>query len=161
MSSRLSLFVTTIALDSESEATVQAAISKLMASRAHTVLVIAHRLSTIQDADKIAFMAKGKVIEFGSHEELLRIPHGRYRRLYESSKLKASVANVGLGKGKIKQATKDSEAEDEEIIDWEAEAETEAAKSFDLKRARGMATPDFMFLLAGAFAALMAGGVCK
>ena len=89
MSSRLSLFVTTIALDSESEATVQAAISKLMASRAHTVLVIAHRLSTIQNADKIAFMAKGKVTEFGSHEELLRIPHGRYRRLYESSKLKA------------------------------------------------------------------------
>jgi ABC-type multidrug transport system ATPase subunit len=127
-----------------------------MASRAHTVLVIAHRLSTIHDADKIAFISNGRVAEFGSHEELLRIPHGRYRRLYESSKLKASVANVGLRK-----KAKDKEAEDEEVFDWEADAKTEAAKSFDLKRARGMAKPDLIFLLAGAFAALIAGGVCK
>jgi hypothetical protein len=101
------------------------------------------------------------VTEFGSHDELLRIPHGRYRRLVESSKLKASVANVGLRKGKKNNKVKDKETEDEVIIDWEAEAETEAAKSFDLNRARGMAKPDVIFLLAGAIGALIGGGVCK
>jgi hypothetical protein len=106
-------------------------------------------------------MRHGRVTEFGSHDELLRIPHGRYRRLFESSKLKASVFNVGLRKGKKENTVKDKEAEDEEIIDWEEEAEKEAAKSFDLKRARRMAKPDFIFLLAGAIGALMGGGVCK
>lgn len=59
----------TAALDSESEKAVQGAIDTLMAGR--TVIVIAHRLATIRKADSIAVIVAGKVVEQGSHEELL------------------------------------------------------------------------------------------
>ncbi|MBI4715004.1 MAG: lipid A export permease/ATP-binding protein MsbA [Nitrospirae bacterium] len=70
----------TSALDSESEFWVQKAIDRLMKGR--TTWVIAHRLSTVQNADRIAVMDQGKVVETGRHEELLA-RNGGYRRLYE------------------------------------------------------------------------------
>ena len=48
-----------------------------------TVFVIAHRLSTIQNADKIAVINEGKLVELGKHEELLHIEDGHYKKLYE------------------------------------------------------------------------------
>ncbi|MFC1666979.1 ABC transporter ATP-binding protein [Candidatus Omnitrophota bacterium] len=67
-------------LDTESERLVQEAIDKLMTNR--TVFVIAHRLSTIEHADNILVIEEGKIIESGSHKELLRLS-GAYTRLYE------------------------------------------------------------------------------
>ena len=61
----------TSALDNESESIVQDAINRLMSSKELTVIVIAHRLSTVRNADKIALIAEGRVIEFGSHNELI------------------------------------------------------------------------------------------
>ena len=69
----------TSALDTVSERLVQEAIENL--SRDRTTLVIAHRLSTIQNADQIAVMEKGKVIEVGSHGQLLA-KNGHYAKLY-------------------------------------------------------------------------------
>lgn len=69
----------TSALDSESEAAVQEALDRLMKDR--TVLVIAHRLSTVRNADRIAVLEKGRLVELGPHDELLR-GDGVYRRLY-------------------------------------------------------------------------------
>ena len=60
----------TSALDTESEQLVQVALEKMMQNR--TSLVIAHRLSTIQSADTIVVLRKGKIIEQGEHEELLK-----------------------------------------------------------------------------------------
>jgi subfamily B ATP-binding cassette protein MsbA len=67
-------------LDTESEMLVQKALANLMAGR--TVIVIAHRISTIRRADKIVVLDRGKIVEIGSHEEL--IDHGGiYHRLHE------------------------------------------------------------------------------
>ena len=70
----------TSALDTESEGLVQKALANLMQNR--TSIVIAHRLSTIRKADMIAVMEKGKIIETGTHDELLA-QAGTYKMLYE------------------------------------------------------------------------------
>lgn len=70
----------TSALDNESERQVQASLETLMKGR--TTLVIAHRLSTVQNADKIVVMDQGKVVEQGSHSELLA-SGGAYAALYQ------------------------------------------------------------------------------
>ena len=69
----------TSALDTVSERLVQEAIDNL--SRERTTLVIAHRLSTVRKADRIAVLDSGKVVELGTHEELLQ-KRGYYSRLY-------------------------------------------------------------------------------
>jgi ATP-binding cassette, subfamily B, bacterial MsbA len=69
----------TSALDTESEKLVQEALTNLMKNR--TTLVIAHRLSTIQSADQILVIHQGQIIERGSHEELLKIEDGFYKKL--------------------------------------------------------------------------------
>lgn len=71
----------TSALDNESEAVVQKALDNLMKNK--TVFVIAHRLSTIKNADRIAVINDGKLVELGTHNELLSIDNGQYKHLYE------------------------------------------------------------------------------
>ena len=71
----------TSALDNESEAIVQKALDNLMQNK--TVFVIAHRLSTINNADRIAVINEGELVELGTHEQLMTIPDGNYKHLYE------------------------------------------------------------------------------
>lgn len=71
----------TSALDNKSEAIVQKALDNLMQNK--TVFVIAHRLSTIQNANRIAVINEGELVELGTHNELINIPNGKYKHLYE------------------------------------------------------------------------------
>jgi subfamily B ATP-binding cassette protein MsbA len=79
----------TSALDTESEKLVQEALTRLMASR--TSLVIAHRLSTVRHADEIVVLQHGRIVERGTHDELLRHEGGLYQRL---SQLQTNAALV-------------------------------------------------------------------
>lgn len=74
----------TSALDSESEQYIQAALEQVMKNR--TTLVIAHRLSTIKHSDKIIVMQHGRIVEQGSHQQLLDL-HGHYTQLYKVQQL--------------------------------------------------------------------------
>ena len=71
----------TSSLDSESERLVQDALEKLMKGR--TSIVIAHRLSTIRQADQILVLNHGRIVEKGTHDELLKAENGLYRSLSE------------------------------------------------------------------------------
>ncbi len=71
----------TSSIDQETESVIQFAIEKLIAKR--TSIIIAHRLSTIRHANNIMVLDKGEKIEFGSHEELLKLKNGHYKELYE------------------------------------------------------------------------------
>ncbi|WP_151806447.1 lipid A export permease/ATP-binding protein MsbA [Acinetobacter bereziniae] len=72
----------TSALDNESEHFIQKAFDEAILDKNRTTIVIAHRLSTIENADKIVVMDKGRIIEQGSHAELLA-KHGAYYQLHE------------------------------------------------------------------------------
>ncbi|XP_074307993.1 ABC transporter B family member 9 isoform X3 [Silene latifolia] len=82
----------TSALDAESERIVQDALDRIMTNR--TTVIVAHRLTTIKNADMIAVVHQGKIIEKGSHDELIRDPEGGYTqlvRLQEGAKEKEAA----------------------------------------------------------------------
>ena len=72
---------------------VQRALANLMSGR--TVIVIAHRISTIRRADKIVVLDKGRIVEIGSHDELIQ-QAGIYHRLHELQYLDTAVAPIDL-----------------------------------------------------------------
>ncbi len=72
----------TSSLDSNSERAIQQALDKFLKNR--TAFIVAHRLSTIRSADKIILLDSGHIVEMGSHNELIKIENGRYKKLYET-----------------------------------------------------------------------------
>ena len=75
----------TSSLDSESEVLIQQAMERLMVGR--TTLVIAHRLSTVRALDRLLVFDQGRIVEEGTHDALVRMPGGIYRRLFERQAL--------------------------------------------------------------------------
>ena len=82
----------TSSLDSESEVLIQQAMERLMVGR--TTLVIAHRLSTVRSLDRLLVFDRGRIAEEGSHDELIRLEGGIYRRLFERQALELTKGLV-------------------------------------------------------------------
>lgn len=78
----------TSALDTETERAIQQSLAEL--SRGRTTLVIAHRLATIANADRIFVVEAGRIVESGSHSQLLQNPQGRYLNLHQAQQRLAS-----------------------------------------------------------------------
>src|SRR5699024_7757786 len=94
----------TSALDSTNEAAIQQALAQAMSGR--TALVIAHRLSTVRQADTILVVAAGRIVEAGTHEELVR-RSGRYAELYATQFASACARRAGTAasiKGPLRYA---------------------------------------------------------
>ena len=77
----------TSALDSQNEKKLQDSIEKIIKIKKITTIIIAHRLSTVKNADIIMFMDKGKIVEKGTHEELLK-KNGEYKKLIQNQLIK-------------------------------------------------------------------------
>src|SRR6185437_1083265 len=82
----------TSSLDSHAESLVQEALVRLM--RGRTTFVIAHRLSTVRGADRVVVLEHGRVVQVGTHAELVRVA-GLYRSLYERQ-LRSDVEQPAL-----------------------------------------------------------------
>ncbi|MDQ5962061.1 MAG: Multidrug transporter ATPase and permease [Patescibacteria group bacterium] len=71
----------TSALDAKTQHSIEKALDELMEGR--TTFIVAHRLSAVRNADVICVLHKGRIIEQGTHKELMQIPDGKYRTLYD------------------------------------------------------------------------------
>lgn len=120
----------TSALDTKSERVVQAAIDRLLAGAgadggagSRTSIVIAHRLSTVRSASRIVWLEAGRIVECGSHDELMALPGGRYRAAIDKQSLgravSGAVRRAGSASGfasatAIDEASEDVEADGED-----------------------------------------------
>jgi subfamily B ATP-binding cassette protein MsbA len=102
----------TSSLDSESEALIRDGLANLR--RGRTTFVIAHRLSTIQSADQILVVDEGRVVEHGTHAELVANEGGLYRRLYEKQRLLVEDAYVNPGEDPVPESERPSPEPDED-----------------------------------------------
>ncbi|TKY58287.1 ABC transporter B family member 2 [Spatholobus suberectus] len=84
----------TSALDAESEKSVQEALDRVMVGR--TTVIVAHRLSTVRNADMIAVIEGGKVVEIGNHEELISNPNNVYASLVQIQETASSQGHVSV-----------------------------------------------------------------
>ncbi|KAL7574665.1 hypothetical protein ACA910_003011 [Epithemia clementina (nom. ined.)] len=117
----------TSALDSESESTVQNALDALMASSNMTTFVIAHRLSTIRRADMIAVLKDGRVVESGTHDELLELGD-MYSSMVEKQQIRPNTNRGGSVHGSEydsshgfvqSELSEDKEAAEESLIQFQ------------------------------------------
>ncbi|CAM8901165.1 unnamed protein product [Rhodiola kirilowii] len=155
----------TSALDAESEKTVQEALDRVMVGR--TTVVVAHRLSTIRNADIIGVVQNGKIVETGSHEELISIPNGAYAALahlqhmttVKCHSLKGSTLNRPLSVKYSRELsrTKTNSSFHSDIHSVNSQNHTNEATRVSMKRIYAMVGPDWIYGAVGTIAALVAG----
>ncbi|CAK8673192.1 unnamed protein product [Clavelina lepadiformis] len=167
----------TSSLDTHSEAKVQAALDK--ASEGRTTVVVAHRLSTIRDCDKIIALHDGKIMEQGSHGELMSNPEGVYHSLVmmqsvdhkvtgEVDKKQISAAVPGSPMNDLspiknspqkitKQEVVKGENLGDQIKEKEEEEEEQILPRFEFSRFLKMNAPEWFYVVGGCIFAFFAG----
>lgn len=161
----------TSALDAESEKSVQEALDRVMVGR--TTIVVAHRLSTVRNADTIAVVQGGKIVETGSHDELISNPNSAYAslvQLQETASLQGHLSrgtsfgrphSIGYSRELSRTRTSfgASFRSDKESVNRFGIDGTETGKSrrVSLKRLYSMVGPDWMYGVVGVIGALIAG----
>eukprot|EP00257_Ricinus_communis_P020658 XP_015579937.1 ABC transporter B family member 2 [Ricinus communis] len=161
----------TSALDAESEKSVQEALDRAMVGR--TTVVVAHRLSTIRNADMIAVVHEGKIVEIGSHDELISNPNSAYSslvHLQETASLQRQ-SSLGLTMGQPLSVRYSRElsrrrssfgasfrSEKDSVSRAGADAmEPMKTKQVSAKRLYSMVGPDWIYGVVGTISAFMAG----
>jgi len=150
----------TSALDSKSEEVVQKALDQIMTSKSLTTIVIAHRLSTVRKCDRIAVIADGKVREIGTHDELMAMPDGRYRRMQAFQSLEGAEALSAPLRARAKPDDGAAAKRDKEENEDEAGGDTGLNKEkekINARRARLLAKDDNYLFAIGGFGALLTG----
>jgi len=146
----------TSALDSHSESIVQATLDKLIASQKCTIIIIAHRLSTIINANRIAYINNGHVMEIGSHDELMR-KNGCYKKLVDIQKYNHGVDVLSLKQSHDTHV--DNQDTTNTTINYLAELEEDAKSHINSSKARKLALKDWKPIVMGSIGALLTGGV--
>ncbi|XP_040989621.1 ABC transporter B family member 2-like [Juglans microcarpa x Juglans regia] len=157
----------TSALDAESEKSVQEALDRVMVGR--TTVVVAHRLSTIRNADVIAVVQEGEVIETGNHEELISNPNGAYASLLQLQESGAMQRYPSIGRPPSLRFSRElsrttasfgaSFRSDKESVGRMGADGGEAVKSkrVSTKRMYSMVGPDWVYGVVGTLCAFIAG----
>ncbi|KAL9235184.1 hypothetical protein vseg_009971 [Gypsophila vaccaria] len=165
----------TSALDAESEKIVQEALDRVMVNR--TTVVVAHRLSTVRNADAIAVIHQGKVVEKGQHSELIKDPEGAYSQLIQLQNMKKTSVS-DKGEAMLRQASQNrssslgssgrvSSNRISQSVDFpegatpDRSGETPAKEQpqVSLKRLASLNKPEIPILLLGSLFAIVSGAI--
>ncbi|KAG6633683.1 ABC transporter B family member 2-like [Carya illinoinensis] len=157
----------TSALDAESEKSVQEALDRVMVGR--TTVVVAHRLSTIRNADAIAVVQGGEVIETGNHEELISNPNSAYASLVQLQESGTMQRYPSLGRPPSLRFSRELSrttasfgasfrSDKESVGRFGADGgETVKSKRVSAKRLYSMVGPDWVYGAVGTLCAFIAG----
>ncbi|CAF2131417.1 unnamed protein product [Brassica napus] len=156
----------TSALDAESEKSVQEALEGVMVGR--TTVVVAHRLSTVRNADVIAVVHEGKIVEFGNHENLVSNPDGAYSALLRLQEAASLECNPSLDRTLSRphstqysreQSRTSSCLEKESVTREDGEDQSKEAKVTMRRRLYSMIRPDWLYGICGTLCAFIAGSL--
>uniref|UniRef100_A0A803L624 Uncharacterized protein n=2 Tax=Chenopodium quinoa TaxID=63459 RepID=A0A803L624_CHEQI len=158
----------TSALDSESEKSVQVALDRVMVGR--TTVVVAHRLSTVRNADIIAVVQGGKIVETGSHDELISNPGSAYLSLVQLQETASSMPHLSRGPTmdrplSVKYSRELSHStsigasfrSDKDSVREDGPEPAKMIKKVTWSRLISMVGPDWMYGVFGTIFCLMAG----
>ncbi|KAL5715157.1 ABC-type xenobiotic transporter [Ranunculus cassubicifolius] len=161
----------TSALDAESEKSVQQALDRVMVGR--TTVVVAHRLSTIRNADMIAVVQNGNIVETGSHEDLMSKQNSAYSSLVQLQQSSSSQRNPSLGPTMERLSSfKNSIEVSRTTTSFQTSLHSEKDMSYhnvgdgsktlkrkhvSIRRLYGMASPDWVYAVFGTLGALVSG----
>ncbi|XP_015057863.2 ABC transporter B family member 5-like [Solanum pennellii] len=161
----------TSALDAESESLVQEALDKIMVDR--TTIIVAHRLSTVRNADNIAVIHRGTIVEEGKHFELLKDPEGAYSQLIRLQEVNQEKEQLCLDDPQLLSTESRPESSEnydttevkgtpETILPKSSDANLEVSKNLEkghIIRLAHLNKPEFPILLMGAVVAIFSGSV--